>query len=66
MTFVQAGTYIFKTTGAGSEEITVDSATVELLGGVYHLVSVKDYASFDPANVTAKQVPLGTMAITIA
>ena len=66
MTYVQAGTYIFKTSGAGSEKINVDNAQVELLGGVYHLVNVKEYASFDASAITAKQVPLNTLGITIA
>lgn len=66
MTYVQAGTYIFKTAGATAEGLTVDGQSVKLLGNVYHLVKVNDYASFDASNITAMQVPNNTFSITIA
>lgn len=65
MTYLQAGTYIFKTVGASAVDITVDNSTDKLMGGTYHLVKVKSYASIDESLISPFKVPDGTIAITI-
>ena len=66
MFYIGAGTYVIKSLSASTRNVTVDGEEFSLIGGVYHLVVVKEYGSYDDSLVTSLKVPNGTKSITIA
>jgi len=63
---IGAGTYVIKSLSSSTRNITVDGEDFSLIGGVYHLVVINDYGSYDDTLVTSLKVPNGTISITIA
>ena len=66
MFYIGAGTYVIKSLSASTRNVTVDGEEFSLIGGVYHLVVIKEYGSYDDTLVTSLKVPNGTISITIA
>lgn len=65
MTYISAGTFVVKSLSASTATITVDGEDYFLMGNVYHLIIVKEYASYDNTLVSSLKVPNGTISITI-
>ena len=65
MTYLGAGTYVMKSSSATTREIDVDGENFFLIGNLYHLVIVKEYASYDPSLISTVKVPNGTISISI-
>lgn len=65
MTYLGAGTYVMKSLSATTRQITVDGEEFSLIGNLYNLVRVKEYASYDATLIGTVKVPNGTISISI-
>lgn len=64
MTYISAGTYVMKSLSGTTRSIVVDGEDFFLIGAMYHLVIVNEYASYDNTLVDTIKVPNGTISIS--